>query len=283
MAQEPITGLWQWLHWGTASADTPVGVLTGGALPLNPDARSRMGSGGNIMRRGGVVQIGGNATFDVTATNQGLVAAGFRASYPRGALTEVYIAGGADQWGVQHDAAWITQGSINYSQGQGLQASVTWGGLAYATHAGDEMDPEANLSLEDYEFVVSFEGAEYGVTAVTINVSNNCSFKNNANPKAAGQKRWPNVRRYGAEVVTVDLTTDIPLPQATLDLAEDLLPSNLGMVLTGTNGTDSLVVTLTSLQPNNEDFGFVDANSDVAWTYGFNGNSRAGCVDWAWS
>jgi hypothetical protein len=219
----------------------------------------------------------------VTATNQGLVAAGFRASYPRGALTEVYFAGGADEWGVQHDAAWITQGSVNYSQGQGLQASVNWGGLAYATHAGDEMDPEANLSLEDYEFVVSFEGAEYGVTAVTINFNNNCSFKSNANTKAAGQKRWPNVRRYGAEVVTVDLTTDIPLPQATLDLAEDLLPSNLGMVLTGTNGTDNLVITLTSLQPNNEDFGFVDANSDVGWTYGFNGNSRAGCVDWAWS
>jgi hypothetical protein len=145
------------------------------------------------------------------------------------------------------------------------------------------MDPEANLSLEDYEFVVSFEGAEYGVTAVAINFSNNCSFTSNANTKAAGQKRWPNVRRYGAEVVTVDLTTDIPLPQATLDLAEDLLPSNLGMVLTGTNGTDNLVITLTSLQPNNEDFGFVDANSDVAWTYGFNGNSRAGCVAWAWA
>jgi len=283
MAQEPITGLWQWLHWGLASADTPVGVLTGGALPLNPDARSRMGSGGNIMRRGGVVQIGGNATFDITATNQGLVAAGFRASYPRGALTEVYLAGGSDEWGVQHDAAWITQGSINYSQGQGLQASVTWGGLAYATHAGDEMDPEANLSLEDYEFVVSFEGAEYGVTACSINFSNNCSFTSNANTKSAGQKRWPNVRRYGAEVVTVDLTTDIPLPQATLDLADDLLPSNLGMVLTGTNGTDGLVITLTSLQPNNEDFGFVDANSAASWTYGFNGNSRAGCVDWAWS
>jgi len=283
MAQAAITGLWQWLHFGTASADTTIGVLGGGALPLNPDARSRMGAGGNIMRRGGVAQIGGNVTFDVTATNQALVAAGLRASYPRGALTEIYFAGGADQWGVKHDKAWVTQGSINYSQGQGLQASVTWGGLNYATNSGDTMGEESNLSIEDYEFVITIGGAEYGVTAATINFNNNCSFTSNANTKAAGSMRLPNTRRYGAEVVTVDFTTDIPIPQETLDLADDLLPNSIGAVLTGTNGTDTVIITLTDLQPNNEDFGFVDANTAVGWSYGFNGNSRDGSIDWSWT
>lgn len=283
MAQGAINGLFQWLKWGTASASDSIGVLTGGDLTTDPDARQRTGAGGNEMRRGGLVKIGGTATFDVTATNQALVAAGLRASYPRGALTPVYFAGGADDWGLQYDSTWLTDVSIDYAQGAGLKASVTWGGLSIATCAGSSMDSEANLSLEDYEFVITVEGAEYGVTTFGIRLSNNVGFSSNGNTKAAGQKRWPNTRRLGIETLTIDLTTDIPIPQATLDIWEDLLPNNLGAVLTGTNGTDTLTMTLTNLQVTAPGFSFVDANTAVGWKYGFRGSSRAGSLAWAWA
>lgn len=283
MAQEAINGLFQWLKWGTASASTSIGVLTGGDLTTDPDARQRTGAGGNEHRRGGMVKIGGTATFDVTATNQGLVAAGLRASYPRGALTPVYLAGGTDDWGLQYDDQWITDVSLDYTQGAGLKASATWGGLVIATCAGSSMDTEANLSLEDYDFVITFEGAEYGVTTFGARVANNVGFTSNANTAAAGQKRWPKVRRLGLEAFTIDVTTDIPIPQATLDLWEDILPTNLGAVLVGNNGTDTVTIPLTNLQPTNPNFGFVDANTAVGWKYGFRGSSRSGSIDWTWS
>ena len=173
MAQGPITGLFQWLHWGTVSANGTMGVVTGGSLPTDPDARIRSGIGGNTLRRGGIIKATGNASFYVTSSNQALVAAALRASYPRGALTPVYIAGGADDWGLQWDAAKITDCRIDYSQGEGLRATITWGGIVVATAAGDAMDPEENLDLEDYEAVITVEGAEYGVTDMGISIANN--------------------------------------------------------------------------------------------------------------
>lgn len=283
MAQAAINGLFQWLKWGTASADTSIGVLTGGDLATDPDARQRTGAGGTEMRRGGLVKIGGNATFDITATNQGLIAAALRASYPRGALTPVFLAGGADDWALQYDSAWITDASIDYAQGAGLKGSVTWGGLTIATCAGSSMGAEANLSLEDYEFVITVEGVEYGVTACGIKIANNVSFSSNANTASAGQKRWPKVRRLGLEVLTLDVTCDTPIPQATLDIWDDLLPANIDAVLVGTNGTDTFTGTLSNLQPTAPSFGFVDANSAAEWKYGFRGSSVAGSMTWAWA
>lgn len=283
MAQEPITGLFQWLHWGTVSANGTMGVVTGGTLPTDPDARVRSGAGGNTLRRGGIIKATGNASFYVTSSNQALVAAALRASYPRGALTPVYLAGGADDWGLQWDAAKITDCRIDYSQGEGLRATVTWGGIVVATAAGDAMDPEANLDLEDYEFVISVEGVEYGVTDAGIAIANNTSFTSSANTKVAGVKRQANTYRYGLENLTFELTTDEPIPMTTLDYLEDTLPSNIGAVMTGNNGTDTLTATLINLQPSSQEFGLVDANSAAPWKYGFNGDPQGGSLTWGWA
>ena len=283
MAQEPITGLFQWLHWGTVSANGTMGVVTGGALPTDPDARIRSGIGGNTLRRGGIIKATGNASFYVTSSNQALVAAALRASYPRGALTPVYLAGGADDWGLQWDAAKVTDCRIDYSQGEGLRATITWGGIVVATAAGDAMDPEANLDLEDYEAVITVEGVEYGVTDMGIAIANNTNFSSSANTKVAGVKRQANTYRYGLEMLTMELTTDEPVPMTTLDYLEDTLPNNIGAVMAATNGVDTLTATLINLQPSSQEFGLVDANSAAPWKYGFNGDPQGGSLTWTWA
>jgi hypothetical protein len=284
MAQGHVTGLMQYLLWGVSTPTSGTGVVSGGDLSVDPDARQRQGIGGQEIRRGGLCKFGGKADLYVTALNQALCAYGLRASYPSGALTVLQLEGGADEWGRQYTDALITDLGLDFAQGEGFKASLGWGSLGIAASSGGAMVAETNLDLEDYEWVVSFGGTEYSVQAFGIKVNNNVTFKSAADTKTANQKRWPQWANTGAEELTVDLTTELPLPAATLDLWEDLLPSNLGAVMTGSNGTNTLALTLTNLQPSGpESFGLVDSNTPVQWKYAFRGSSYSGSLAWAWS
>ena len=64
-----------------------------------------------------------------------------------------------------------------------------------------------------------------------ISIANNTSFTSSANTKVAGVKRQANTYRYGLEALTMELTTDEPIPMTTLDYLEDTLPNNIGAVM----------------------------------------------------
>lgn len=288
MAQAEITGLFQWLEFALAgyigTDPSGLGVVDGGNLELPPNTRRRLGIGGTEHRRGGLVIPGGTATFYVTATNEGLLGYCQRASYPRGALTELDFAGGGDGWDVTYTTAVITTWSIDYAQDEGLKATVNWQSLlAEEGETGGTMDAETNQDFEDYEFVCAFEEEEYGVNAFSISGNNNVTFKGAADTKVADTLRFPTHYVYGVEDLTMSLTTDRPIAKADLGLLDDCLPTDLGFVATGTNCIgDVVVLTLTDLAPADPlTFGLVDPNTPAGWGYGFMGSAADGSLGFA--
>lgn len=286
MPQSPVSGLFQWLKYGTGtSADSATGLVDGGDLNINPDLRKRLGIGGTEIRRGGVVVPMGSASMYVTDTNQALFAAGLRASYPRGALTELEFAGGTDAWQLLYHDAVITDLALDYVRGDGLKGTVNWGAMTPGYSAtGSSQAEEANESIEDYEFVITFEDSEYYVNECRIAIANNVEFYTSGNTKAAGFERCPTHRTYGAEILTVGFNTDIPLPIGTLGLYDQDMPTNLGIVLTGTGNDNTITLTLANLAPSEAvAMNMVDHSTIVGWASGFAGSSWAGSLTWGWA
>ncbi len=276
MAQAATTGLFQWLKFGVGSANTGTGILTGGTLSHDAQVRRRIGVGGNERRRGGMVAPGGSATFYITDTNLDLINAALRATYPRGALTELEIEGGADTWARAYSDAVITTASIEYAREEGVRATVNWGSLGVDTGTGSSQPAETNDIWEDYDCIITggtyMAAGEYGVNGLTINIDNQVSFHSNANTRAAGSLRLPQFYVHGTEVLTVNLTCDEPILDTTLDQWGDCMPDNLDLVLTGENCDGKvLTIQLSALMPSTDEHGFVGAETLAGWTYDFIG------------
>lgn len=281
MAQIERTGLFQYLQWGLTNVPAlPFGLISGGDLSTDPGTRKRIGTGGLVIRKGGLVKLGGSASFYLSKDNVDLVNAGLRASYPRGALTDVYIEGGCDEWGRLYGPSWITDGSIDYSQDEGLRAGVTWGSMAVSEKAGGTMPALTGDDFEDWELVLDIGGAEYSITQFGIKWTNNVSFKGAGNTPTAAFKRFPKVRRYGIEDLTVDVTTDKPIPTSAMAVFYDCLDTDLTAAITGENcDGDTIEIVLTALAMQNpESHAIVDPNTDVQWKYGFSGSGDAGSM-----
>lgn len=285
MAQVPRTGLFQYLMWGAGAATSDSGLVDGGDLQLDPAVRLRLGIGGTEIRRGGVVVPSGSMTAYITATNESLFAAALRASYPRGDLTELEFEGGMDEFALLYHDAVITDAQINYRRGDGLKGTVNWGAMSVGYNAtGGEQGEEAEESIEDYEFVITFEDNEYHVNEVGISIANNVVFETSGNTKAVGFERLPTVRAIGAEQLTVAFSTDVPLPLGTLGMYSKCQPSDLGMVLTGTGCSDVVTLSLTDLIASEAvTMGFVDASTLGGFAYGFAGSAYNGSLAWAWT
>ena len=272
MAQGEGTGLFQYLKWGTSSATTGTGLVTGGDLTINPQPRKRRGIGGQNIRRGGQIVPSGNAEMYVTKTNFALLNYGMRATYPYGALTSLAIEGGADQWGRAYAGARIEEGGLDYARGEGLKGSVKWGALSVAAASGGAQLTETNLDFEDYEFVIELEGAQFGINALSIKWNNNLEWRAGADTKAAGSLRRPTHHIYGPEDLTVELTADRPFTDATLTLLTDLMASDLGITAVGDNGTDTCTITLVNLIAGENSHGFVDPTTGMTWKQSFVGD-----------
>ncbi len=286
MPQEETSGLFQYLKWGTAAADTGFDVLTGGDLTNDPDFRRRIGVGGNEIRRGGLLKIGGSAQFEIGPTNAALVGHGFRTTYPRGALTALKLEGGADSWGIAYPAAYITGGSITYAQGTGLAATVQWGGLTMPTRTtGSTMIAAVAGGFEDYQCVIEIGGAEYSVQAFTINWNNNVTFHGSGNAGAAGSLRAPKFKLVGVEELTVDVTTAKPISDAIDSVLYDCLATDLALTLAaeGCEG-DTLAIALSNMMMSGpESMDLVDSSTLVPWKYNFAGSAQAGSLSWTYT
>lgn len=285
--QEPRSGLFQWLVWGPADPPTSgFGVVSGGDLSANPQGRRRVGIGGNEHRRGGLNEYQGSATFNVSESNQELIGKGLRATYPRGALDPLYIAGGADDFDRYYQRAYLTEVSLEYSQNEALRATVAWGALDWADDfPGSKVMPaEDKDDFEDYEFICLFEGQEYHVQAFSLRWTNNFGFHGSGNTKV-GLKRDPQFVIYGYEDLSFGLTTAEPIPLTTTSFYADCPPDNLGSILTGTNCDGKvLTLTLSRLMMNApEVFGLKGPNDLIDYGYGFFGSAALGSLNWGWA
>ena len=286
MAQTVRTGLFQYIKWGVAGAvpANSMGCIDGGNVSLDPGTRHRYGISGAEIRKGGVITPSGSATFYITETNIDFLATyGLRASYPAGALSSFSIRGGSDEWAWTYNNAMITDFSIDYAQGEGLKSTINWlsKNIYESTAAVGSYPTEANEGFEDYECVISVEGAEYAVQSFSIKVNNNVSIHTSADTKVAGAKRLPERLIYGAEVLTVGITTAKPIAIGTMGTYADCLPADLGAILTATNGCDGdeIVFTLTNLQQvDPSTMSFTDHATAGEWGYGFDGSSQSGSL-----
>ena len=285
MAQLETTGLWQWAAWGDAdsSPSASSGVVTGGDLALNPNLREYLGIGGQHMRRGGIVAAEPSITTILSASTQGLVDYALRSAYPRGALTAMRVIGGADNWGMDYNNAYINTLGLSCSADGNAVLSVAWAAMIPGVGSGGAQAAETALSMEDWQWVVEFEDNEYGVREWGFELGNNVTLGRSMDTVAPGARRLPNYALLGVEDLTVTLATGRPIPLATTGAISDALPTDLAMTLTGINETDTCVVTLTDLALTNAGAPFVGANDQVLWPYEFKGNSQDGSLDWSWS
>jgi hypothetical protein len=259
-------------------------VVTGGDLSTDPKLRKYLGIGGQVARAGGLLEFGGSSTFLVTSTNESIVAAGLRASYPMGALTELdALSGGADQWSVDYTTALIMEGQLSLKDGGALEAQLKWGALDGAPGSGSTHPAETALTVEDYEWVVQVGGLEYSVLDYTIKWKNNVAFKSNRNTAAADAFRKPKYYLVGIEELDVELVTGIPIPESELGTREDRQPDNLGITIVGSNGVDSPSLALTGLMAGPDSMDFAGPNDQGTWKYNFAGDSAAGSLAFAWA
>jgi len=282
MAQLETSGMFQYLKGGLLTPDTGFGLVNSGGLDVNPDPRRRTGIGGNELRKGGLIATEFNTTFYVTATNQAFVGYGLRATYPRSEPAVFQAEGGTDEWGLQYVDCMIGEGSLEYSQGEGLRCAISARSMDIGETNGGDMPEETNDDFEDYEFTLAVGEDYYGITALSVKWNNKVRYSSSGDPKAAGSRRKPLVRRVGLEELTVDLTTGRPLPTAMLALWGDHLPNDLTITAVGDNDTNQVTLPLTRLQPGKKGHGLVDADSDAEWKYSFKGSSRSGSLAWQW-
>ena len=286
MPQAETSGLFQYLKWGTTTATQGFDVLTGGDLSTDPDFRRRIGVGGTEIRRGGMLKIGGKADFEIGPSNAALVGHGFRASYPRGALTALKFEGGANAWGIAYPAAYITDGSIEYAQGAGLKCSLSWGGLTMPTRTGGGSIVAAVAGgFEDYQCDITIGSGHYSVESFSIKWNNNVSFHGSGTAGTTGSLRAPKFVLFGVEELTVDVSTFKPIPGTVDDVLYDCLATDLALALTaeGCEGDTLDIALMNMMMSGPEGMSFVDSNSPAAWKYNFAGSALTGSLAWAYT
>lgn len=276
------SGIFQYMLWGTAGPTLPLGVRSGGDIGNDPDLRVRPGAGGTEHRRGGLVKFAANSTFYLTSTNWPLVQLAKRSAYPRGALTQFYLEGGDDGWGVTYTGVIANTLRLGFNAGEGITAAMELMALTGVKTAGGAELEEANQDFEDYECVASVEATEYGVSAWELSINNNYTARTAADTKVTGRKRWPLGWIYGAEELNLSLTTQRPIAAATTDLFGDLLPDTLAAVLAAGNGTDVLNIALADLIPGGPEGFATQANeAQNEWSYAFRGDAFNGSTTWS--
>ncbi len=288
MAQLVRTGLFQFLKWDdytTPKGYATTGVVDGGNLTIEPGTRKRIGISGAEVRKGGVITPAGSATFYITATNVDILTDyGLRASYPRGVLKPINFQGGLDEFYWTYTGALIGSFTIDWAVGEGIKSTIDWQSLNIKEETAPAVtvfNTETNEGFEDYEFAITFGGISYSVQSLSISVNNNVSVHSSGDDKTANTKRFPERLIYGAEELTVSLTTALPIPHSVLGTYIDCQPDNLGAVLTGTNACkdETLTITLTNLmQSDASSMGFVDHATAASFDYGFIGSSEAGSL-----
>ena len=282
MAQGHVTGIFEWMKWGASyPADQGFGVVTGDFI-RDPQPRQRAGAGGTEIRRGGLIKSHGSANYYVTASNQALISYGLRASYPRGVLSGLWLAGGADEWGVDLGLAYFLETTLEYAHGEGLKCAQRFEAFGATGNAGGEAVMEDNLDFEDYEAVIAVLGDYYGVIAATVKVSNAVTFKTNGDPKESGAERVPVYATLGKETSAVDVTCGIPIPEASLGIWARLLPNDGTAAMAFNNTVNTGLVTLQNLQTGSETLGIVGPDTEAEWKYQFHGSSANGSVGWSW-
>jgi hypothetical protein len=281
MPQSETSGLFQWLKWGTAATPAGIfGLLTGGDLTVDPDTRTRIGVGGNKYSKGGLVKFGCSASFNVSGDNAALINHGFRASYPRGVLQTLHIAGGADLWGREYADSYITEGTITWAVGEALKCDLTFGALGVSEVLGSTMPDMIAEAFEDWEFVVTVEGAEYQAQSVGLKWANAVNFGGGGNTAAAGVKRWPKYALVGMETSTVEVALAKPIPSSVDAAHYDCLDEDITVVLTGENcNGDTLVITGDALMFSGpQSHALVMPETLADWKYGFAGVGQAGNI-----
>jgi len=227
-----------------------------------------------------LIEFAGNASLFLTNTNLALIQAAQRANYPRGALTPLYIEGGADSWSLVYSDAYIATLQMGLDEGGAVKCDIDWKALSCAD--GDGLTPADETAdvFEDYEFVSTIDGTEYGILQWSINLDNHIAYpKGNQDSKTAGTYRYPQYLLVGMEDLTVEVTCGRPIARAVLDLWSDETEEDVDIVLVGNNGVNTLTITLDALKPNRaEGFGLVAPDDQAKWTYGFRGKSSTGSL-----
>lgn len=222
--------------WKAASGGTYAvpGVVTGGETGIADIWQLVHGANGVVIPHAGDIIATPTLSMQYTAATKALLAHAFRATYPKGAITEtIYLMMGTDAVGWEYQNCAIDGFNINWT-GPGLvTCDVNFIATKPVLQAGGVTDTsiEAGTTLVDQAgLMVSIGGAAtYECVGFSYGLSNNYAHKHLAAGRSSASKRIPDGLQKGIEDLTLSL--DVLVAPETA-LAADAPTHATGVVIT---------------------------------------------------
>ena len=244
------TGLGEYLNYGTASANTNAGRVTGGELRANPNHIWRPSIQGKHASGRGIWNGGGTATIEVADAT--LIGYGLRASMTSPGLTALYFEGGMVDTG-GNIQGWTQSGcaidsvEVSIAVGDPLTATITW-------LASDQADNEAPSStspsathFEWFEGACTFDALTYALQSMTFTVNNNLEPISSVEAKGANTLVLPEDFKIGKETVTMSADMLVFPGTTHWNLHEDIAVTGLGAVISAVSGGHTITCTLANV------------------------------------
>jgi len=249
------TGICEYVVYSASGAtvQSEFGIVQGGGFNLASAPIHVTGVGGLDELVGGMIEPTGSVEFAI------IDVAGFIATYGRRdtgttgypctlpTAFDIYLGLGGTE--IKGNTCYVDTLTIDATVDDELKASVeffatSWEEGSYAAPTLSGGTPH-HWYLATAQFGTTAGVADAEVKSWSINISNNLEHYTTMDAKDVGSKRFPVGTVAGNEVVTLSMTTVAPLDSAVLDTMADDIAQDLKFVGTGSDGTNTITITLT--------------------------------------
>ncbi len=247
MAVTKDTGITQYLKYGTgADADTYCGRVTGGELRADARRIWRPSVGGAHGVGRGILDIGGTATIEVAEAT--LLNYFQRASYTNPSLSALVIEGGlyGQNKSFKQTGCYLGTLDFDFAVGDALTATIGWQAVDQAISTAGSAPAQAGTHWEWFQGACLFNGTAYKLQRLRFSASNNLEPISDIETKASNY--WlPTDIKIGKLTCEVNLDM-IQVPGTTAwDLAADTDVTDLVAVMSATDGSNTITITVSNL------------------------------------
>ena len=241
------------------------GIVTGGGREESANIEKRGGISGKSVMRGGVYECSCSPEVLITYDTKTLLQKALRASYPSGALPEieVRVGGGVEYWEFNNAKIDSAEVEVRYEEAatasfeiQGKSRTRTVAALASPTLSSEN-------TMEWAFGNVTIGGVNYNCQRARLSISNNVFRYGDCDTKAASLKRLPVGIKEGTQEIELEVEIQT---EHNVDLSADTIVSNIGAVITLSDGTNTITFTLTNLALDERGWDFTGDDEIAAWS-----------------
>lgn len=270
------TGISQYLKYGTSSANTYAGRVTGGELRKESGLIWRPSTGGKHGAGSGITSLGGTATIEIADAT--LINYFTRTSYTSPSLTPLVFEGalvGQNNYGWTQSGCVINSLDVEVGVGDALTATIEWMATDEAEQAAPSPPTHSGTRWEWFHGECTLNGGTYKLQRMRLSASNNCEPLSSIEDKSANAWRRPEDFKVGKQTVTLSAEM-IQRPSTTMwNLHEDTLVTGVSALVQCTNGVNTLTFQLANLGGVSGRMPFEGDDGTVIFALEFEGEPNA--------